>query len=152
MALGQNPVESSKFAGKRLFAIKDHLTLGLEDQTGSRGRGKNIRVKKDTPTSKSKQGQAARIAEEEVVNSRIARRGKEERTATDPSPWRSWLLTLATFPVKGHASFSPLACSFVCVRFTLPSPHPIDSDKGHVTPSPCSQIRFTPLLLRPVLI
>ncbi|GFU75898.1 hypothetical protein TNCV_1653541 [Trichonephila clavipes] len=29
--------------------------------------------------------------------------------------------------VKGHASFLPLACGFVCVRFTLPSPHPIDS-------------------------
>ncbi|GFT10267.1 hypothetical protein TNCV_3735351 [Trichonephila clavipes] len=26
-----------------------------------------------------------------------------------------------------------LACSFVCVRFTLPSPHPIDSVKGHAT-------------------
>ncbi|GFW65467.1 uncharacterized protein TNCV_4410751 [Trichonephila clavipes] len=25
--------------------------------------------------------------------------------------------------VKGHASFLPLACGFVCVRFTLPSPH-----------------------------
>ncbi|GFY33812.1 hypothetical protein TNCV_4595241 [Trichonephila clavipes] len=41
------------------------------------------------PTSKSKQGQAAGIPEAEVVNNRIARRGKEERGATDPSPWRS---------------------------------------------------------------
>ncbi|GFX16892.1 hypothetical protein TNCV_2518701 [Trichonephila clavipes] len=41
------------------------------------------------PTSKSKQSQAARIPEAEVVNNRIARKGKEERTATDPSPWRS---------------------------------------------------------------
>ncbi|GFY20265.1 hypothetical protein TNCV_208971 [Trichonephila clavipes] len=41
------------------------------------------------PTSKSKQGQAVGIPEAEVVNNRTARRGKEERTATDPSPWRS---------------------------------------------------------------
>ncbi|GFW78667.1 hypothetical protein TNCV_4260901 [Trichonephila clavipes] len=32
--------------------------------------------------------------------------------------------------VKGHSSLLPLACGFVCVRFTLPSPHPIDSVKG----------------------
>ncbi|GFW91600.1 hypothetical protein TNCV_4500192 [Trichonephila clavipes] len=31
--------------------------------------------------------------------------------------------------VKGQASFLPLACGFVCVRFTVPSPHPIDSVK-----------------------
>ncbi|GFU45095.1 hypothetical protein TNCV_4235681 [Trichonephila clavipes] len=31
--------------------------------------------------------------------------------------------------VKGHASFLPLACGFVCVRFILPSPHPFDSVK-----------------------
>ncbi|GFY32443.1 uncharacterized protein TNCV_3559511 [Trichonephila clavipes] len=37
LALGQNPVESSKLAGKRLLGIKDRLTLGLEDQRGSRG-------------------------------------------------------------------------------------------------------------------
>ncbi|GFY37330.1 hypothetical protein TNIN_292051 [Trichonephila inaurata madagascariensis] len=40
------------------------------------------------PTSKSKQGQAAGIPEAEVVNNSIARKGKEERTATDPSPWK----------------------------------------------------------------
>ncbi|GFV67770.1 hypothetical protein TNCV_4624501 [Trichonephila clavipes] len=38
------------------------------------------------PTSKSKQGQATGIPEAEVVNNRIDKRGKEERTATDPSP------------------------------------------------------------------
>ncbi|GFW68524.1 hypothetical protein TNCV_3300661 [Trichonephila clavipes] len=38
----------------------------------------------------SKQGQSAGIPEEEVVNNRIARRRKEERTATVPSPWRSY--------------------------------------------------------------
>ncbi|GFT73055.1 hypothetical protein TNCV_1977351 [Trichonephila clavipes] len=53
--------------------------------------------------------------------------------------------------VKGQASFLPLASGFVCVRFTLPSPHPIDSVKGHATLSRCLQIRFTLLLLRPVL-
>ncbi|GFV09755.1 hypothetical protein TNCV_2598101 [Trichonephila clavipes] len=42
-----------------------------------------------TPTSKSKQFQAAGIPEAEVFNSSIARRGEEERTATNPSPWRS---------------------------------------------------------------
>ncbi|GFS53847.1 transcription factor CP2 [Trichonephila clavipes] len=31
--------------------------------------------------------------------------------------------------VKGHASLLPLACGFVCVPFTLPSPHP-DSVKA----------------------
>ncbi|GFW02887.1 uncharacterized protein TNCV_3732861 [Trichonephila clavipes] len=40
------------------------------------------------PTLKNKQGQAAGILEAEVVN-RIAREGTEERTAADPSPWRS---------------------------------------------------------------
>ncbi|GFV05429.1 hypothetical protein TNCV_226401 [Trichonephila clavipes] len=29
--------------------------------------------------------------------------------------------------VKGHASVLPLAYGFVCIHFTLPSPHPIDS-------------------------
>ncbi|GFT22934.1 hypothetical protein TNCV_1857471 [Trichonephila clavipes] len=41
------------------------------------------------PTLKSKQGQAAGIPEADGVNNRIARRGKEERTVTDPSPFRS---------------------------------------------------------------
>ncbi|GFV92963.1 hypothetical protein TNCV_1693561 [Trichonephila clavipes] len=40
-------------------------------------------------TTKSKQGQAARIPEAELVNNRIARKGKKELKATDPSPWRS---------------------------------------------------------------
>ncbi|GFT70094.1 hypothetical protein TNCV_2785181 [Trichonephila clavipes] len=35
--------------------------------------------------------------------------------------------------VKGHASLLPLACGFVCARFTLPSPHSIDSVKGYAT-------------------
>ncbi|GFS54606.1 tigger transposable element-derived protein 1 [Trichonephila clavipes] len=35
--------------------------------------------------------------------------------------------------VKVHASLLPLACSLVCVCFTLPSPQPIDSVKGHAT-------------------
>ncbi|GFS97852.1 uncharacterized protein TNCV_2018091 [Trichonephila clavipes] len=33
--------------------------------------------------------QLARIPEEEVVNNKMARKGKEERIPTDPSPWRS---------------------------------------------------------------
>ncbi|GFU71201.1 retrovirus-related Pol polyprotein from transposon 297 [Trichonephila clavipes] len=38
--------------------------------------------------------------------------------------------------VKGHASsFLPLACGFVYVRFTVPSPHPINSFKGHLSKS-----------------
>ncbi|GFW22018.1 uncharacterized protein TNCV_4823001 [Trichonephila clavipes] len=40
------------------------------------------------PTSKSKQGQATRIPEE-VVNNKMARKGKEERIPTDRSTWRS---------------------------------------------------------------
>ncbi|GFW46698.1 hypothetical protein TNCV_4377851 [Trichonephila clavipes] len=32
---------------------------------------------------------------------------------------------------KAQQTGSPLACGFVCVRFTLPSPHPIGSVKGH---------------------
>ncbi|GFW94343.1 hypothetical protein TNCV_1432781 [Trichonephila clavipes] len=54
--------------------------------------------------------------------------------------------------VKGLASFLPLACGFVCVRFTLPSPHPIDSVKGHATLSlPLLTDSFHPTVLRPVL-
>ncbi|GFX16478.1 hypothetical protein TNCV_22491 [Trichonephila clavipes] len=41
------------------------------------------------PIPRSKEGQTAEIPEAEVVNNNIARRGKEERTTTDPSPWRS---------------------------------------------------------------
>ncbi|GFX01473.1 uncharacterized protein TNCV_1864471 [Trichonephila clavipes] len=37
LTLGQNPVESSKCAGKRLLGINYRLTLGPEDQRGSRG-------------------------------------------------------------------------------------------------------------------
>ncbi|GFU93022.1 hypothetical protein TNCV_3028251 [Trichonephila clavipes] len=43
-----------------------------------------------TPKSKSKRGQAAGIPEAEVVNNKIARRGKQERKGTDPSPWKSY--------------------------------------------------------------
>ncbi|GFU39597.1 transposable element Tc1 transposase [Trichonephila clavipes] len=35
--------------------------------------------------------------------------------------------------VKGHASFLPLTCGFVCVRLTRPSPHPIGSVKDAFT-------------------
>ncbi|GFX21192.1 hypothetical protein TNCV_4367711 [Trichonephila clavipes] len=52
------------------------------------------------------------------------------RSCLDPNDFNS-LHTIDT--VKGHASFLPLACGFVCVRFTQPSPHPIDSVKGHAT-------------------
>ncbi|GFW44471.1 hypothetical protein TNCV_1749001 [Trichonephila clavipes] len=45
--------------------------------------------KSTTAPSKSNQGHAARIPEEEVVNNKMARKGKEERIPTDPSPWRS---------------------------------------------------------------
>ncbi|GFY30508.1 hypothetical protein TNCV_3522711 [Trichonephila clavipes] len=41
------------------------------------------------PIPRSKEGQVAGIREAEVVNNKIARRGNEERTATDPSPWKS---------------------------------------------------------------
>ncbi|GFY11574.1 transposable element Tcb2 transposase [Trichonephila clavipes] len=41
-----------------------------------------------------------------------------------------------TDTVKGHASFSPLACGFVCVRFTLPSPYAIDSVKATLGSTP----------------
>ncbi|GFY23715.1 uncharacterized protein TNCV_1629971 [Trichonephila clavipes] len=59
--------------------------LNKEDQFES----EEAEIISTAPTSKSKQGQGSGIPEAEVVNNIIVRRGKEERTATDPSPWRS---------------------------------------------------------------
>ncbi|GFV44623.1 hypothetical protein TNCV_3365341 [Trichonephila clavipes] len=42
--------------------------------------------------------------------------------------------------VKGHAFSYPIACGFVCVRFTLPSPHSIGSVKGHAVAAVASGI------------
>ncbi|GFU26645.1 hypothetical protein TNCV_1837551 [Trichonephila clavipes] len=47
--------------------------------------------------------------------------------------------------VKGHPSFLPLACGFVCVRFTLPSSHPIAIVGGHaILPPPLLVDSFHP--------
>ncbi|GFW90491.1 retrovirus-related Pol polyprotein from transposon 17.6 [Trichonephila clavipes] len=57
-----------------------------EDQFDPEEAGRNH--SKD-PTSRSKEGHAAGISEAEVGNNSIASKGKEERTATDPSLWMS---------------------------------------------------------------
>ncbi|GFX59041.1 hypothetical protein TNCV_3814751 [Trichonephila clavipes] len=57
-----------------------------EDQFDPEEAGRNNST---DPTLRSKEGQAAGIPEAEVVNNSISRGGKDERTATNPSPWRS---------------------------------------------------------------
>ncbi|GFT08592.1 hypothetical protein TNCV_661681 [Trichonephila clavipes] len=70
------------------------MQLWSSDQPMRRGHIKEDRFEPEeagrnnstNPTPRSKEGQAAGIPEAEVVNNSIARSGKEERTATDPSP------------------------------------------------------------------
>ncbi|GFV29062.1 hypothetical protein TNCV_4904351 [Trichonephila clavipes] len=66
-----------------------------------------------------------------------------------------WLINLglrSIGTVKGHAFFLPIACGFVCIRFTLPSSHPhrqCQRSRDPLLPPAC---RFVSplLLLRPV--
>ncbi|GFW66521.1 uncharacterized protein TNCV_3840612 [Trichonephila clavipes] len=74
---------------RRGAKVESRPAIELKTQQGGPVRARKSRENNYSPyISKSKQGQAARIPEE-VVNTRIARKGKEEQTATDQSPRRS---------------------------------------------------------------
>ncbi|GFW58687.1 hypothetical protein TNCV_378701 [Trichonephila clavipes] len=75
---------------RRGTKVKSRSANKKRTQQGGPVRSRGIREKNNSdPTPRSKEVQVAGIPEAEVVNNSIVRRGKEERTATDPSPWRS---------------------------------------------------------------
>ncbi|GFV55630.1 uncharacterized protein TNCV_1821171 [Trichonephila clavipes] len=74
---------------RRGAKVESRRTTEERTQEGGPVRVRKAEIISTVPTSKSKQGQVAEIQEAEVVNNRFVRRGKEERTATDPSPWSS---------------------------------------------------------------
>ncbi|GFX19984.1 uncharacterized protein TNCV_1435441 [Trichonephila clavipes] len=75
---------------RRGAKVESRLTNEMRTQQGGPVRARKAENITTAPTSKSKQGQASGIPEAEVVNNRISRSGKEERTTRDPSPWRSY--------------------------------------------------------------
>ncbi|GFY09783.1 uncharacterized protein TNCV_3697451 [Trichonephila clavipes] len=83
----QQRSNESQYGRKKLSGVKRELEeKGISFLRKIRARGTQFEPEKaenitTAPTSKSKQGQAARIPEAEVVNNRIGRRGKEGRTA-----------------------------------------------------------------------
>ncbi|GFX81308.1 uncharacterized protein TNCV_2512971 [Trichonephila clavipes] len=68
--------------------VEPRPTLEMKTQQGGPVPGKS-KEGTTAPASKSKQDQATRIPDGEVVHNKRTREGKEERIPTDPSPWRS---------------------------------------------------------------
>ncbi|GFT07040.1 uncharacterized protein TNCV_1415831 [Trichonephila clavipes] len=69
--------------------MESRPTMEMKTQQGGPVRARKSRRKHyRAPTSKSKQDQATRIPDEEVINNKRTRKGKEERIPTDQSPRR----------------------------------------------------------------
>ncbi|GFU71906.1 uncharacterized protein TNCV_1628471 [Trichonephila clavipes] len=85
---GQNN-QGEKRQPKNGTGVESRPTIEMKTQQGGPVRARNSRGKHYNPYIEEQLDQATRIPEEEVVNNKMVRKGKEERIPTGTSSWRS---------------------------------------------------------------